>query len=137
MASPSPIDDLTYDLVTVLQNKAEALEAYDKHLRDADDDEIVKLFSELRREDERHVRLLKQALVRRLDQDAHLDEEDEIDGDDAPAPDDDYDDYDDEDVVERSNDLVIEQLHSIATELEPSTSRAAPLQRRGETQRRT
>ena len=48
MRTDSPLDDLTYDVITVLQNKAKALEAYDKYIRDADaDDEAREAFEEM------------------------------------------------------------------------------------------
>ena len=43
----SPLDDLTYDVITVLQSKAKALEAYDKYLSDADDEDDANLRLEL------------------------------------------------------------------------------------------
>ena len=62
------LDDLTYDVITVLKNKAEALEAYETYLRDAEEDEeLSTLFRRMRRDDEEHVRVLKEALARRLD----------------------------------------------------------------------
>ena len=78
MRTDSPLDDLTYDVITVLQNKAKALEAYDKYIRDADaDDEAREAFEEMKRTDQEHIRVLKEVLARRLDDD--LDEEDEED----------------------------------------------------------
>ena len=70
MRTESPIDDLTYDVITVLQNKAKALEAYDKYIRDADaDDEAREAFEEMKRTDQEHIRILKEVLARRLDDD--------------------------------------------------------------------
>ena len=82
----SPIDDLTYDVITVLQNKAKALAAYDKYLRDADadgDEELADLFTEMRKQDDLHVQVLKEALARRLDDDLGYDEEDEEDDEES------------------------------------------------------
>jgi rubrerythrin len=96
-STQSPIDDLTYDVITVLQNKAKALEAYDKYLSDAeseDDDELKDLFTEMRRQDEEHVQVLKEALARRLDDDLGYDEEED------DAEDEDYDDEDELEVEE-------------------------------------
>jgi rubrerythrin len=93
----SPIDDLTYDVITVLQNKAKALEAYDKYLSDAeaeDDDDLKELFSEMRRQDEEHVAVLKEALARRLDEDLGY----ATDAEDEDEEDDDYDDEDEDEV---------------------------------------
>lgn len=122
----SPIDDLTYDVITVLQNKAKALEAYDKYIGDAedeDDDELKDLFLEMRRQDEEHVLTLKEALARRLDEDlGYADEGDE---------DDDGEDYDDEDEAE---------VEPPSTEHADASSRGVtaakePTPRRGETPR--
>ncbi len=35
MTQSNPIDDLTYDWLTVLQSKAEGLNAYEKYIQDA------------------------------------------------------------------------------------------------------
>ena len=92
-STPSPIDDLTFDVITVLQNKAKALEAYGKYLEDAsDDEELSELFVRIRRQDEEHVRILKDALARRLEEDL---------GDVDQDEDEDYDDEDDEEVEAR------------------------------------
>lgn len=92
MRTESPLDDLTYDVITVLQNKAKALEAYDKYIRDADeDDEAREAFEEMKRADQEHIRILKEVLARRLDDDLGFSDEDEDEDDE------DYDDEDDED----------------------------------------
>jgi hypothetical protein len=78
----SPIDDLTYDVVTVLQNKAKALEAYDKYIGDAADDlEVREAFEQIKRQDQEHVRVLKEVLARLLDEDLGYVDEDEDDYD--------------------------------------------------------
>ena len=96
-STPSPIDDLTFDVITVLQNKAKALEAYDKYLSDAedeDDDELKEVFTEMRKQDEEHVLVLKESLARRLDEDlGYSDEEEEVDDEDE-----DFDEEDEEEV---------------------------------------
>jgi hypothetical protein len=85
MRTESPLDDLTFDVITVLQNKAKALEAYDKYIRDADqDDEAREAFEEMKRTDQEHIKILKEVLARRLD-------------DDLGFSDEDYDEEDDED----------------------------------------
>lgn len=74
----SPIDDLTYDVLTVLHHKAKGLEAYDKYIRDAeDDDELQDIFQALRRQDEENVRILTEALAHRLDDELGLAAEEE------------------------------------------------------------
>lgn len=90
----SPIDDLTYDVITVLQHKAKALQAYDKYINDADeedDTELKDLFIEMRRQDEDHIQVLKEALARRLDEDLGYD-------DDVDEDDEDYDEEDEDEV---------------------------------------
>lgn len=96
----SAIDDLTYDIVTLLQKKAKALAAFETYLEDARDDEDVHdLFAQMRRQEEEHVRLLRDVLADRLagdvgeddeeDDDAYDEEADEIEdeGDEAGAGD--------------------------------------------------
>lgn len=74
----SPIDDLTYDVLTVLHHKAKGLEAYDKYIRDAEeDDELQEMFQALRRQDEENVRILTDALARRLDEELGFEAEEE------------------------------------------------------------
>jgi hypothetical protein len=90
----SPIDDLTYDVITVLQNKAQALAAYDKYIGDAqseDDSDLLDLFVEMRKQDEENVLALKEALAHRLEDDLGYDDEDEVDEEG------DTEDYDDDD----------------------------------------
>jgi hypothetical protein len=94
----SPIDDLTYDVITVLQNKAQALQAYDKYLRDAEadgDEELQDLFTDMRKQDELHAQVLKEALARRLDDDLGYGEEE-----DEGEEDEDDEDYDEADAGE-------------------------------------
>lgn len=106
MRTESPLDDLTYDVITVLQNKAKALEAYDKYIRDADeDDEAREAFEEMKRADQEHIRILKEVLARRLDDDLGFSDED--DGDDE-----DYDDDDDEDDFEAGDHRGEETAHA-------------------------
>lgn len=51
-----PLDNLSYDLITILHEKAKALEAYDKYQRDAQgNQEIADLFQQIRRQDEQHI----------------------------------------------------------------------------------
>lgn len=94
MRTNSPLDDLTYDVITVLQNKAKALEAYDKYIRDADeDDEAREAFEEMKRADQEHIQILKEVLARRLDDDLGFSDED-YEGEDDDVDDEDYDDED-------------------------------------------
>ncbi len=65
--SNKAMDDLTYDLVTALQNKLQATSAYDKFLRDAQGDEqCKKIFQQLLQDDRKHAEMLKTELARHL-----------------------------------------------------------------------
>jgi hypothetical protein len=58
----NPIDDLTYDWLTVLQSKAEGLNAYEKYIQDAQKanaTECVDMFRRLHEQDERMVEEIK------------------------------------------------------------------------------
>jgi len=102
MRTDSPLDDLTYDVITVLQNKAKALEAYDKYIRDADeDDEAREAFEDMRRTDQEHIRILKEVLARRLDEDLGFTEEDY----EAEAEEDYDEEEDDDDIADSLDDI--------------------------------
>lgn len=61
----SPVSDLEYDLLTVLQNKAEALKAYATYIKDAqtiDSKPCVELFQKLQQEDQRHAEEIRHHL---------------------------------------------------------------------------
>lgn len=58
-----PLDNLTYDLVTVLYEKSKGLEAYDTYLKDAQNDQQIRqLFEQMRQQDEQFVQQLSQHL---------------------------------------------------------------------------
>lgn len=60
-----PLSNLNYDLLTILQNKLEAIAAYDVYLRDcreAGQHDCHELVAELKRDDERHVEYLRAKL---------------------------------------------------------------------------
>lgn len=60
-----PLSDLAYDWVSVVKNKAEALLAYDKYIRDADEagsKECAEMFRSLHRDDTRHLEEAKRHL---------------------------------------------------------------------------
>jgi hypothetical protein len=62
-----PLDNLTFDLITILHEKSKALEAYDKYLRDAgNDQQLRQTLERIRDEDARHVQELQQHLQRQL-----------------------------------------------------------------------
>ncbi|HMV86888.1 MAG TPA: hypothetical protein PLD20_12745 [Blastocatellia bacterium] len=58
-----PLDNLTYNMVTVLYEKSKGLEAYDKYIRDAQNNQQAReLFERMRQLDEQCVRQLQQQL---------------------------------------------------------------------------
>jgi hypothetical protein len=60
-----PLENLTYDVITILYEKSKALEAYDKYLKDAQgDQQLVQVFQQIRQQDEQQIRLLQQHLGR-------------------------------------------------------------------------
>ncbi len=102
-STDSPIDDLTYDVITVLHAKAKALEAYDKYIDDAvDDDEAREILEEMKRQDQENVRVLKEVLARRLDEDLGYSEEEE------EYEEEDYDEGEEEEEEEEENVLASE-----------------------------
>jgi hypothetical protein len=65
MAGDFVLDNLTYDLITILHEKSKALEAYDKYLRDAgSDQDLTRLLTQIRDQDRQHVQQLQQHLGR-------------------------------------------------------------------------
>jgi hypothetical protein len=63
--SQSPVSDITYDLMQALTSKLEAIEAYQKYLKDADG-RARQLFDELLEEDRRQAERLLDALREEL-----------------------------------------------------------------------
>jgi hypothetical protein len=62
-----PLDDLTYDIVSILHEKSQALEAYDDYLEDAErEPDVKRLLEEIRRHDEEDVQKLRSELGRLL-----------------------------------------------------------------------
>lgn len=58
-----PLDNLTYDLVTMLYEKSKGLEAMDKYVRDAQGhQEIAQLLQQIRQQDEQIIQQLQQHL---------------------------------------------------------------------------
>jgi hypothetical protein len=69
--SKKPLDNLTYDIVTILHEKSQALEAYDSYLEDAKQDpEVVQLLQDIRHHDEDDIQKLRFELGRLLGQTA-------------------------------------------------------------------
>lgn len=61
----SPVSDLEYDLLTVLQNKAEALKAYETYIQDAqslDSQPCVELFKKLQQSETQQVEEIRHHL---------------------------------------------------------------------------
>lgn len=64
-----PLDNLCYDLITIIQKKSKALEAYDKYLQDAQNEsELRQLLEQIRQQDTQQVQQLQQHLSRLLGQ---------------------------------------------------------------------
>jgi hypothetical protein len=62
--SSGKIDNVLYDVVTVLHEKSKGLEAYDKYDRDLQGrNEIKQIFDEIRRNDEQAVQRLRECLT--------------------------------------------------------------------------
>ncbi len=65
--SQKPLDDLTYDIVSILHEKSQALEAYDDYLEDArQEPDIIRVLEDIRRHDEEDVERLRFELGRLL-----------------------------------------------------------------------
>jgi hypothetical protein len=60
MTATNPISDLMYDWITVLQNKAEGVSAYEKYIRDAEEAGSQECVDMFRRLHERDVRMLEE-----------------------------------------------------------------------------
>lgn len=57
-----PMSDITYDIVTVLSNCAEAVDALDEYVDDAkraNDRDVLNLFEEIRKDEMRHCDLAR------------------------------------------------------------------------------
>ncbi len=63
-----PIDDLTYNVITILHEKSKGLEAFDRYLQDARGDEVEDLLHEIREQDERAIEELQDHLSRLLNE---------------------------------------------------------------------
>jgi hypothetical protein len=62
---PFPLDNLTYDLITVLHEKSKGLEAFEKYLEHARDDYDLRLtLEDIREQDERAIAELRDHLYR-------------------------------------------------------------------------
>lgn len=64
-----PLDNLTFDMVTVLYQKSKALEAFDKYQQDAQGDAQAQLlFEQMRQADEQFIEQLREQLGQRFSQ---------------------------------------------------------------------
>src|SRR3954462_4960378 len=62
-SSGEGLDDLTYNVITILHEKSKGLEAYEQYIEDAsDNDEVREIFEELRDQDLEAVSRLEQCL---------------------------------------------------------------------------
>ncbi len=63
----SPMSNMTYNLLTTLQNKLQAIGAYEKFLKDAEGDETcTKLFKAMQENDRKDIEMLKGELIKHL-----------------------------------------------------------------------
>ncbi len=65
MTASNPVTDLMYDWLTVLQSKAEGLNAYEKYIKDAEEagsHECVEMFRRLHEQDSRMVQEIRDHL---------------------------------------------------------------------------
>jgi hypothetical protein len=65
MMADNIISDSTYNLLAILLSKLEGLEAYDTYLDDMEG-EGRQLIEQIRREDERHAQMLREALEKMI-----------------------------------------------------------------------
>ena len=58
-----PLDNLTYDIITILHEKSKGLEAFDKYARDAQgNQQVAQLLQQIRQQDEQWVQQLQHQL---------------------------------------------------------------------------
>jgi hypothetical protein len=65
-SDPHPLSDLAYDWITLMQNKAQALLAYDQYIKDAqaaNSQECVEFFRKVHDTDKAHLEEAKKHLV--------------------------------------------------------------------------
>ncbi len=64
---PFALDNLTYDLIAIMHEKSQAMEAYDKYHRDAQGEQkCAELINRIHQQDQRNVQELQQCLHERL-----------------------------------------------------------------------
>ena len=63
------LDNLTYDLITVLHEKSKGLEAFDRYMKDVQgDQQLQQVFEQMQQSDQNFIQQLQQHLQRRLSQ---------------------------------------------------------------------
>ncbi len=66
-AGSMPLDNLTYDIITMIYEKSKGLEAHQKYAQDAQQDgEVADVFQSIRQRDEHAVQQLLELLQQRL-----------------------------------------------------------------------
>jgi hypothetical protein len=74
MTSTNPISDLMYDWLTVLQSKAEGLNAYEQYIQDAEREnatECVNFFRRLHEQDARQVEEVRDHFMKVMSKQRH------------------------------------------------------------------
>jgi len=62
-SSDFPLDNNTYNVITVIHEKSKGLEAFDQYIEDADE-ELREIFQEIRDQDTRYIEQLQEHLRR-------------------------------------------------------------------------
>ena len=69
LTNTNPISDLMYDWLTVLQSKAQGLNAYEKYIQDAEEEnatECVEMFRGLHEQDARQVEEIRDHVMKMM-----------------------------------------------------------------------
>ncbi len=75
-SSDFPLDNNTYNVITVIHEKSKGLEAFDQYLQDADEN-LREIFEEIREQDTRVIEQLQEQLRRLMGGDEGAESEDE------------------------------------------------------------
>ena len=63
-SSSFALDNVTYDLITILHEKSKGLEAYDKYMQDAQgDQELNNILQQIRQQDTQFIQQLQELLA--------------------------------------------------------------------------
>ena len=71
-----PLDNNTYNIITVIHEKSKGLEAFDQYLQDADE-QLRGIFEEIREQDTRYIEQLQEQLRRLITGSEGAESEDE------------------------------------------------------------